>query len=134
MFIIGFMSLESEQFMSQNISQEQLDMLKKQREQTAKELEKLRKELSAEFEKDDVEDAASDLIERDKTQALIYSVQRKLDNIDHAIKNAQVIGYGICEKCGNPIAPERLEIFPETTLCISCRREQERQDRMRSLS
>lgn len=120
--------------MSQNISQEQLDMLKKQREQTAKELEKLRKELSAEFEKDDVEDAASDLIERDKTQALIYSVQRKLDNIDHAIKNAQVIGYGICEKCGNPIAPERLEIFPETTLCISCRREQERQDRMRSLS
>lgn len=120
--------------MSEKISQDQLDMLKKQREQTAIELEKLRKELSSEVEKDDVEDAASDLIERDKTQALIYTLQRKLENIDHAIKNTQVLGYGICEKCGKTIDPERLEIFPEATLCINCKREQERLDRIRSLS
>jgi DnaK suppressor protein len=120
--------------MSEKISQEQLDMLYKQREQTAIELENRRKELRAEMEKDDVEDAASDLIERDKTQSIIYTLERTLDNIDHAIKNAQIIGYGICEKCGKNIDPERLEIFPEATLCITCKREQERLDRIRSLS
>ena len=37
--------------------------------------------------------------------------------------------YGICERCGNPIAPERLQIFPETRLCIDCKNEVEREQR-----
>ena len=67
-----------------------------------------------------------DLVERDKIQALIFALERKIESIDHAIQQAQKIGYGICEKCGQKIEPERLEIFPETTLCIRCKRESER--------
>jgi DnaK suppressor protein len=120
--------------MTKKISKAQLAVLQKERDQTATELEKLRKELSAEIEKDDVDDAASDLIERDKTQAIIFTLQRKLDDIDHAIKNTDHIGYGICEKCGKEIDPERLEIFPEATMCVDCKREAERLSRLRSLS
>jgi RNA polymerase-binding protein DksA len=29
--------------------------------------------------------------------------------------------YGICERCGQPIAPERLEALPWATLCIDCK-------------
>jgi DnaK suppressor protein len=30
--------------------------------------------------------------------------------------------YGLCESCGEAIAPERLEILPETTRCRLCQR------------
>lgn len=118
--------------MTKKITKAQLALLQKEREQTLAELENLRQELRAEVEMDDVDDAASDLVERDKVQALIFTLQRKLEDIDHAIQHSQVLGYGICEKCGKQIDPERLEIFPETTLCVDCKRESERLMRMRS--
>jgi RNA polymerase-binding transcription factor DksA len=112
--------------MTKKTTKLQISVLEQQREQTLTELQRLRAELSMEFEHDDVDDAASDLIERDKTQALIMALENKLRDIDHAIEQSQTTGYGICEKCGNPIEPERLEIFPETTLCVNCKRETER--------
>lgn len=30
--------------------------------------------------------------------------------------------YGYCERCAGPISPERLDILPTTTLCVSCAR------------
>lgn len=120
--------------MTKKISKAQLTTLEKEREQAFHELENLRQELRVEIEIEDVDDVAADLVERDKIQALIFTLERKLENIDHAIKNAEVIGYGICERCGREIDPERLEIFPETTLCVDCKRETERLNRIRSLS
>lgn len=119
--------------MTKKITKAQFEVLQKERKQTLSELENLRRELSAEIEKDDVDDAASDLIEREKTQALIFTLQRRLEDIDHAIEYAEGQGYGICESCGKEIDPERLEIFPETTLCVDCKRKQERLSRLRSL-
>ncbi len=117
--------------MAKKITKAQLAVLEKERDQTRTELENLRQELRSEVEIDDVDDAASDLIERDKIQALIFTLQRRLEDIEHAIKNAELKGYGVCERCGKEIAPERLEIFPETTLCIDCKRQTERLMRMR---
>ena len=103
-----------------------IEMLEREREHALAELQHLRDELKTDMELDDVDDVASDLFERDKIQALIFTLERKLEDIDHALKQAQEGVYGVCEKCGNPIDPERLEIFPETTLCINCKRESER--------
>ncbi len=112
--------------MVKKFTKSQMSVLEREREHTLAELENLREELKIELEHDDVDDAAPDLIEREKMQALIFTLERKLEDINHAMKQAQELGYGICEKCGNEIAPERLEIFPETTLCISCKRQSER--------
>lgn len=112
--------------MGKKITKTQLSLLQKERERTLNELVLLREALKAEVEMDDVDDLASDLIERDKMQALIFTFERKLEDIDHAIRQAQAVGYGICEKCGKEIDPERLEIFPETTLCVDCKRQRER--------
>ncbi|RME77740.1 MAG: hypothetical protein D6784_03290 [Chloroflexi bacterium] len=116
--------------MAKKGSKAQLEKLELERQQTLAELERLKKELSAEIEMDDVDDSASDLIERDKTQAIIFTLERRLEEIDHAIKHAQENRYGICERCGKEIEPERLEIFPEATLCVACKRETERLARM----
>lgn len=112
--------------MSKKTTQSKLELLRKELEHTQTELNHLRSELSAEIEHDDIDDAASDLVERDKIQALIVGLERKLQDIKHAIEQVKSGSYGICERCGKPIDPERLEIFPETTLCVDCKRETER--------
>jgi len=123
--IYPFYSQGSNEAMSKKINKTQLEELEKQKQTTLKELENLRADLRAELDHEDVDDAASDLIERDKIQALILAMERRLKDIEHAIEQAQVGGYGICERCGKPIDPERLEIFPEATLCVNCKRETE---------
>jgi DnaK suppressor protein len=112
--------------MSKKLTKSQLSVLKQEREHTLTELKNLRHELRVEVEIEDIDEVASDLIERDKILSLILTLERRLEDIDHAIKQAQQYGYGICERCGKTIDPERLEIFPETTLCVDCKREVER--------
>jgi DnaK suppressor protein len=119
--------------MAKKIFKPQVALLEQQREHTLTELEHLRADLRAEVEHDDVDDVASDLIERDKTLALIVTLERKLEDIDHALEQAEEGGYGICENCGQPIDPERLEIFPEATLCVNCKRQSERTIRANSI-
>ena len=119
--------------MTRKVTKSQLAVLEQQREQALNELNHLREDLKAELEPEDIDDAAPDLIERDKMQALIITLERRNEGIDHAIRQAQEIGYGVCELCGKEIEPERLEIFPETTLCINCKRESERRARVLSL-
>jgi DnaK suppressor protein len=112
--------------MSKKITKSQLAVLQQERDHTLTELNNLRQELKTEMEIEDVDEVASELMERDKMFSLILTLERRLEDIDHAIQQAQQNGYGICEKCGKQIDPERLEIFPETTLCINCKRESER--------
>lgn len=112
--------------MSKKITKSQLTILQQEREHTLTELQNLRQELRVEMEIEDVDEVASELIERDKMLSLILTLERRLEDIDHAIHQAQQLGYGVCERCGKSIDPERLEIFPETTLCVDCKREVER--------
>jgi DnaK suppressor protein len=42
-------------------------------------------------------------------------LQRALAKIDDG-------SYGTCDNCGRPIAPARLEVAPESVLCIECAR------------
>ena len=112
--------------MANKASKSHIELLTQERDQVMAELTRLREDLKSGFELDDVDNVATDLVERDKTQTLIFALERKIESIDHAIAQAEEIGYGICEKCGNPIEPERLEIFPETTFCINCKRQTER--------
>ena len=37
--------------------------------------------------------------------------------------------FGICEICDEPIGKKRLEARPETSLCIKCKEDQEREER-----
>ncbi len=58
--------------------------------------------------------------------------ERKLiKKIDKALKKIEEGSYGICEACGEEIEEKRLEARPEATLCIECKREQERLEKLR---
>ena len=52
-----------------------------------------------------------------------------LSKLDHALKKIEDGTFGICEVCDEPIGKKRLEARPETSLCIKCKEDQEREER-----
>jgi DnaK suppressor protein len=52
-----------------------------------------------------------------------------LKKIDHALAKIEAGTFGICEDCEEPISVKRLEARPETTLCIRCKEDQERNEK-----
>jgi DnaK suppressor protein len=52
-----------------------------------------------------------------------------LSKLDLALKKIEEGTFGICEICDEPIGKKRLEARPETTLCIKCKEDQEREER-----
>ncbi len=55
--------------------------------------------------------------------------QKLLKKIDEAIARIDGGTYGVCESCGGPIGPKRLEARPVTTLCIECKTQQEEEEK-----
>ena len=113
------------------------ERLEKERRRTEEEIARLRSYLETELERDaggddeDASDTAADIYEREKTLALIRTLEDKLVSIEHALHTTAAGRYGICERCGQPIEPGRLEIMPHTTLCVRCQTEAERPFRRR---
>lgn len=62
------------------------------------------------------------IYEWELTLALRQQAQARVETIRQALAKCAEGRYGICERCGTPIDPERLAILPLTTLCIQCAR------------
>lgn len=60
---------------------------------------------------------------RDRERKLIAKIREALDRIEEGI-------FGECESCEEKIGVERLKARPVTTLCIDCKTEQERRERV----
>jgi len=57
--------------------------------------------------------------------------ERKLiKKIDEALKRIETGDFGVCDVCREEIGVERLKVRPEATLCIACKEEQERREKM----
>ena len=115
---------------------DKIKRLHAERERTAGELKRLRTYLEDEVERvidgsEDSVDAASDVYEREKTLAIIQTLENKLASVDHALQAAARGGYGVCEVCGKPIDPARLAVMPQSTKCIKCQEKLERHQRRR---
>jgi RNA polymerase-binding protein DksA len=106
----------------------QKEMLRQERAQVESELAALRAEMqeAPEMTGDEVD---LNVYEREKTLGLVAAYERRLEEIDRTLQVAAQGKYGICERCGNPIDPERLKIFPETRLCVSCKNIVEQEQR-----
>lgn len=60
---------------------------------------------------------------RDREKGLLQKIEKALERIESG-------EYDLCESCGAPIGKKRLLARPETTYCIICKEEQERQEKM----
>lgn len=93
--------------------------------QITAELEHLRELMQAEVDVEPDEGDA-EIFEREKNAALIAVLERKVQDIESALRSIEKGQYGMCERCGKPIETERLEVKPDATLCLSCQQEVER--------
>lgn len=50
------------------------------------------------------------------------NLEVSLFNVNKALKKIEEGKYGMCEKCGNMIEPERLRAFPSATACMDCKK------------
>lgn len=101
------------------------EKLQTDHEQTLAEVSRLREALKYELEYD-AEEGDPDLYEREKILALLRNLEQKVESIEYALSLMEEGTYGICERCGQEISPERLEALPHTTLCVQCKALEER--------
>ena len=110
--------------MKDNTSVVRLEELRKQKIEAEKDIERFEAQLQAGIDPD-IDEADPGLTLQTVTVALLRNARRKIESIERALAQAKTGSYGICENCGQAIAPERLEIFPQATLCVSCKSTQE---------
>ena len=61
-----------------------------------------------------------------RSVAVKQELDRKIIQTRKALTRVKIGKYGICENCGNMIDTDRLMIYPEATLCVSCEAKKEK--------
>ena len=71
---------------------------------------------------DDEHDAEGATIAFERAQAMVLLEETRIqvEALDTALARVEHGSYGVCESCGQDIAPERLAARPSATLCITC--------------
>ena len=67
------------------------------------------------------EEEATESLELEKRLAVEKQAKDHLAEVEHALHKFEEGTYGLCDSCGKPIAPDRLEALPQASLCIDCK-------------
>jgi len=74
----------------------------------------------------DQADVGAKTFERDYELTVVKSERDKLAQIDRALSRIDAGTYGVCEACQEPIGKLRVMAFPRATLCMTCKKREER--------
>jgi RNA polymerase-binding protein DksA len=75
---------------------------------------------------DDFADAGSATFDRENALSISNNMRDLINQIDNAIRRIDDGTYGTCERCGRPIDAARLKALPHASLCMDCKRREER--------
>ena len=70
------------------------------------------------------EEEATETLELEKRLALENRLRGEMAKIERALAKIDEGTYGLCDSCGEPIDPARLEALPRATLCLNCKAQQ----------
>ena len=107
-----------------------LARLKAEQKRLAEELEQLQASASSSDERREGspfgkrEEEATEALELEKRLVLERRIKEQIVGVEHALHKYEEGTYGLCDSCGQPIDPERLEAIPEASLCIQCKAQQ----------
>jgi DnaK suppressor protein len=54
------------------------------------------------------------------SEATLQNLRIKLTSLEKALAKVGNQGFGICVRCGQPIAEGRLMLMPESSRCVNC--------------
>lgn len=75
----------------------------------------------------DIAEIASSASDGDVERIVAEEGARELKQIEDALARIKAGHYGVCEQCCQPIKKARLKAIPFTTLCVSCKEEEEKE-------
>lgn len=67
------------------------------------------------------EEEAAEAAELETRLELEKRIKSQLAAVEHALDKFEKGTYGLCDNCGQPIEPARLEALPQASLCLKCR-------------
>ena len=67
------------------------------------------------------EEEATESFELEKRLALEKQIKDHLAEVEHALRKFEKGTYGLCDNCGQPIDPDRLEALPQANRCVNCK-------------
>jgi len=70
------------------------------------------------------EEEAAETTELEKRLTMEKRLRTQLADVEHALSKFDDATYGLCDVCGEPIAPARLEALPQAALCMKCKEQQ----------
>ncbi len=70
------------------------------------------------------EEEATEAAELETRLELEKRIRDQLAAVEHALAKFEQGTYGLCDNCGQPIPPERLEALPQASLCLECKASQ----------
>ena len=70
------------------------------------------------------EETATESSELGSRVAAVRLVREQLVEMERALEKLAAGTYGLCDSCGKPIPPARLEAIPQATLCLECKSSQ----------
>jgi len=115
------------------------ERLKQEQMQLSSELQQLKaEEKSADEQREGSpfgkrEEGATEAFELEKRMILERRLTDALAEVERALKKYESGTYGICDLCGRPIEPARLEALPQANLCIGCKANQAKNARSRTI-
>ena len=71
-------------------------------------------------------ETAAVTLDREIDLSLEENINASISQIDRALAKLADGSYGTCEQCGSPIPKARLRVAPFATLCVDCKRLEER--------
>jgi DnaK suppressor protein len=70
------------------------------------------------------EEEATESFELERRLTLEKRIIDQLAGVEHALQKFEDGTYGLCDNCGQPIDPARLEALPQASLCLDCKARQ----------
>jgi DnaK suppressor protein len=67
-------------------------------------------------------DGTTEAVDRLNKVGAANAIASTLADVERAIQKLADSTYGLCDRCGEAISPERLEAIPWAPLCIRCAR------------
>jgi DnaK suppressor protein len=110
------------------------ETLAAERERLTKEIAGLDAELSESLEDSSEEspydqhlaETAGVTLDREIDLTLEENARARIVQIDRALRKMESGTFGVCDSCRQPIGEERLKVAPFATLCIDCKRREDR--------
>ena len=110
-----------------SLGEKKIELEERQRELDEASFDATQSDITGEVGLDeDFADAGTATFERERDLSIRNNIRDLIDQVERAIQRIEDGAYGTCERCSNPIDATRLRELLHASLCLDCKRREER--------